>query len=820
MPKKKSPEDFFQRAREKGSDINKSIVNGSAVKKHIEPKTEKNYARALGLWNGYARDHPGADPYDLETLKDFVRMMAYGIDGIYGDPKAGEKSVLQYWKDFTAGWRRHASLIPPETTQSVTNFIKIHLRDELGLAHRKRLRSYGTTNHFIHLGTQLWEKDWQIYDKPRIRVDTWAKIQLYVFTSARVGEYIESTCRAGSGRGLYYRDMTFGVFRNERGEAEFAIQVVRDAKNMTLTPEKRPEHSVHEGLEPRPLFCNPVLTMLARAIADNAFRDYSTMEELLEIEPPENEMYHLRQNEKCAQQALFSTSSPPARWKKADTFSRRLRELGVRAGYLRPPTIHDFRAEGLYLVDKLYSAAQRMKHGGHRDERTYCDSYMPNNAGTDLQGGYFDGKLRSIVNDRFRGLTLHRNPELWQALPARKQHELEDTPEFAAIEIEIDVLAPKAKTDPAAKERRQTLMADKRKLVAEELSRCQKLQPSKLLASPDDAELMGYHRSQFHRIRRLMPERDRLASNLFLVAPIRSNEGRSVLRDMIALCRQEAEVPFRPGLEPKKCTCLMADHKLELDRKPAAERWRHIYGCYKKRLVTTCGFAELCFDCSEWILGRDEWNHHCLDHLRRPEALPIQCNPFVYGGTLACPGYCPFCLGDTALPAPTRMQQFLDREKWKAHIDRHIERLDDCKATRCPHPRARCVEAFQSVLEMKFHLQDVHCIESTKSVKRRRSSSELEPQSHRRKRARQIEDRDSDVKRDTWAQFTYDFVDETEKLYGQHGTRISTTPSISSQRSSASSITTTDEGRDAVDTPASSVCTDITHKLDPRLHYE
>jgi len=52
MPKKKSPEDFFQRAREKGSDINKAIVNGSAVKKHLEPKTEKNYARALGLWNG------------------------------------------------------------------------------------------------------------------------------------------------------------------------------------------------------------------------------------------------------------------------------------------------------------------------------------------------------------------------------------------------------------------------------------------------------------------------------------------------------------------------------------------------------------------------------------------------------------------------------------------------------------------------------------------------------------------------------------------------------------------------------------------------
>ena len=52
MPKKKSPEDFTQRARENGSDTNNAIANGTAVKKHLEPKTERNYARALGLWNG------------------------------------------------------------------------------------------------------------------------------------------------------------------------------------------------------------------------------------------------------------------------------------------------------------------------------------------------------------------------------------------------------------------------------------------------------------------------------------------------------------------------------------------------------------------------------------------------------------------------------------------------------------------------------------------------------------------------------------------------------------------------------------------------
>ncbi|KAK3176123.1 hypothetical protein OEA41_007445 [Lepraria neglecta] len=107
----------------------------------------------------------------------------------------------------------------------------------------------------------------------------------------------------------------------------------------------------------------------------------------------------------------------------------------------------------------------------------------------------------------------------------RKQYELENTPEFTAIEDKIEALAAKAKTDSTAKNSQNTLIAQKRKLVSKELCRCQKLQPSKLLASPDDAELIGYYRTQFHRVRRLIPERDRLASNLFLVAPIRSDKG-------------------------------------------------------------------------------------------------------------------------------------------------------------------------------------------------------------------------------------------------------------------------------------------------------
>ena len=77
----------------------------------------------------------------------------------------------------------------------------------------------------------------------------------------------------------------------------------------------RPEHSVQEGLEPRPLFCNPILTMLARAIADEAFRDYRTVEELLDIEPPEDEMYHLRQRDGILDKPFFHVI-PLEKWKR------------------------------------------------------------------------------------------------------------------------------------------------------------------------------------------------------------------------------------------------------------------------------------------------------------------------------------------------------------------------------------------------------------------------------------------------------------------------------------------------------------------------
>ena len=70
---------------------------------------------------------------------------------------------------------------------------------------KKRPRRFTTKNYFIYLGRQLWTVDWVTYERPAIRVNDWADLMAIVYSSARVGEYIKSSCQAGSGRGLHYK---------------------------------------------------------------------------------------------------------------------------------------------------------------------------------------------------------------------------------------------------------------------------------------------------------------------------------------------------------------------------------------------------------------------------------------------------------------------------------------------------------------------------------------------------------------------------------------------------------------------------------------
>ena len=90
---------------------------------------------------------------------------------------------------------------------------------------------------------------------------------------------------------------------------------------------------MHENLELRSLFCNSMLTILARVIANDAFKDYRTAKELLNIDSLSEEMHHLRLNEDILDRSFFQVTFIEE-IEKINTFSRRLRELNLRTEYL------------------------------------------------------------------------------------------------------------------------------------------------------------------------------------------------------------------------------------------------------------------------------------------------------------------------------------------------------------------------------------------------------------------------------------------------------------------------------------------------------
>lgn len=228
-----------------------------------------------------------------------------------------------------------------------------------------------------------------------------ALYQLFIYSSSRVGEYIESNMRRGSGRGLLYevsrlsfmplrrtrsaiagansasRTSTSSSSRTKKGrqrsacEPQGTLKVLQTPLTkgwlsflqsqscvsvkylLTSSIALRPQHGMYEDMEP--LFANPILPLLAIALADDAFRDYSNFAEIEAIPPPQDgSLHHLRIKKEMLQMPFFRTVSvdgPTEKILGAQSFSNRTVQLGHRAGYAENIGIHDIRAEVLVKAD-------------------------------------------------------------------------------------------------------------------------------------------------------------------------------------------------------------------------------------------------------------------------------------------------------------------------------------------------------------------------------------------------------------------------------------------------------------------------------------
>ena len=110
----------------------------------------------------------------------------------------------------------------------------------------------------------------------------------------------------------------------------------------------------------------------------------------------------------------------------------------------------------------------------------------------------------------------------------------------------------------AAKKRQQELRWKQRQAMSEELSKWRDIQQGDSDADIKDSDFkldVASRPAFFNRIRHLDPVRNRLASSLFKNEPLRSLVGREVLRDMIALYKENVLVAYRPSSCPKNGCC-------------------------------------------------------------------------------------------------------------------------------------------------------------------------------------------------------------------------------------------------------------------------
>jgi len=114
-------------------------------------------------------------------------------------------------------------------------------------------------------------------------------------------------------------------------------------------------------------------------------------------------------------------------------------------------------------------------------------------------------------------------------------------------------------TDEARKElksQRRHVYDQRQKLIDGELEDYHRTQQRVRTTQCEVDDKGEWQRSYFDRVvRHMVPERDRLARTLPLAVPLRSPEGISALRDLIALRTNDSRVAYQEVLRPIEGRC-------------------------------------------------------------------------------------------------------------------------------------------------------------------------------------------------------------------------------------------------------------------------
>ena len=168
-------------------------------------------------------------------------------------------------------------------------------------------------------------------------------------------------------------------------------------------------------------------------------------------------------------------------------------------------------------------------------------------------------------------MIVKRNPKLFLSLLVKIQDELQQREDYAAITKELDELSFElniVERGPAVYELRlqwNYLLEQRHIFENEELNRVYHTQERIYPSDHKGTFHIDQHRSRFKRPRYIMPERERLSNTLFSVAPLRSLEGISAARDLIALLTNSCRVAYQLSLRPRGAKYPMLDCSKDLE---------------------------------------------------------------------------------------------------------------------------------------------------------------------------------------------------------------------------------------------------------------
>lgn len=663
--------------RGKRNHVAKTLnTTATVVRAPLVQGSRSQYNRMLREWELFTQQYHGEhDPHHIKTAKDF---MLFFCDGRLGRNEPGGAITQSYaytsWKQFMTAWERsHGTPFCRSISATIKNFLYDGDQDNsVQLSVKSRPKRNLTLEDFRICVSQLWQNDWHDYHHERSRIGLHLLLLLHCNTSARRAEF-ESNLR--------YEDVAINVvWRNKEDEPQIVIDFIRsNAKGLQNLQAEQPQHMLYE-LRGLPYYYNAVALFMAAALADGALRGFDTWADICAIKRPGSARHiSLEYRENRSGWYVFPATTRDGRLDHLNPSktlsSTGLVDLGVRAGFQEHITFHAARREALLKIDSYgYSANERMRFAGHIDSNTYRRSYQTPISTVDGQATWFGFEANnSDLHALRRGYTWHRNTSYRPVLAFAER-----------VKLHTGIVEQPA-TD-VSKQSRQRQYDNKRQL-SDRL-----IQKQNAMTSAFEREAFE---SDFLQARRLMPQRDRLATALFLNGSLRTVQGHELMDDLVHLSKHQNSDTMCWALNRSSSVCEACGKS-----QPQAQLARHTYGCHKKIHREKQSFADFCFVCHIWIFDIQEWHSHIWRHIRSPQ---LKCRPATFRYNVLRAGICPACLQESLNGGKLKYEQYLNLASWRQHILEHMPRY----TVSCCHPA--CERAtFATAAQLHQHQVDVH----------------------------------------------------------------------------------------------------------------